>query len=47
LGALPTTVSEQVTTSIKRIVSAFDDSVQFGLVRLRLSEINQMSLQMS
>lgn len=43
MGALPTTVTEQVTASIRRNVSAFDDSVQFGLVRLRLGEIQSLN----
>jgi len=47
MGPIPRNTSLDLDSviyrSIERILSAFDDSVQFGLVRLRLNEIAQIS----
>ncbi|MBD3250321.1 MAG: hypothetical protein GF381_02010 [Candidatus Pacebacteria bacterium] len=42
---LPTHISTRVEESVNRILSAFDDAVQFGLVNLRLDEIKTPSIQ--
>jgi hypothetical protein len=34
-----------IARSIERILTAFDDAVQVGLVKLRLGEIGQVSLK--
>jgi len=47
LGPSPSNTKEQfdevIARCVSRILAVFDDSVQFGLVRLRLNEIAQIS----
>lgn len=46
-GPSPSITNEQfnevITRCVARILAVFDDSVQFGLVKLRLNEIAQIS----
>jgi len=43
MGPLPRIISIDIQQSINRILAVFDDSVQFGLVSLRLDEIRSVS----
>jgi hypothetical protein len=44
MGPLPRFTSLVTTWSIDRILSAFDDAVQVGLVKLRTAEIKSTSV---
>lgn len=47
MGPSPRITNEQfneaITQCVSRILAVIDDSVQFGLVRLRLNEIAQLT----
>ncbi len=47
LGPSPRITNEQfnevITRCVSRILAVFDDSVQFGLVKLRLNEVTNLS----